>query len=131
MIIICEECGKKYQIDPSRIKTAGAKAKCTACGNMMTIPKPETKPVEPPPALRPTREIPAKGEEPPPPREEPPSKGKEEKPEVKEAVPKAKKKGMGLRFEDFHSLFPLSHHPFCRSRVSLPVAAGKPFRFDH
>jgi predicted Zn finger-like uncharacterized protein len=109
MIIICEECGKKYQIDPSRIKTAGAKAKCKACGNMMTIPKPETKPVEPPPALRPTREIPAKGEEPPPPREEPPSKGKEEEPKVKEAVPKAKKKGMGLRFKIFilFFLFPI------------------------
>jgi predicted Zn finger-like uncharacterized protein len=109
MIIICEECGKKYQIDPSRIKTAGAKAKCKACGNMMTIPKPETKPVEPPPALRPTREIPAKGEEPPRPREEPLSKSKEEKPEVKEAVPKAKKKGMGLRFKIFilFFLFPI------------------------
>lgn len=102
MIIICEECGKKYQIDPSRIKTAGAKAKCKACGNMMTIPKPETKPVEPPPALRPTREIPAEGEE-------PPSKGKEEKPEVREAVPKARKKGMGLRFKIFilFFLFPI------------------------
>jgi predicted Zn finger-like uncharacterized protein len=109
MIIICEECGKKYQIDPSRIKTAGAKAKCKACGNMMTIPKPETKPVEPPPALRPTREIPAKGEEPPRPREEPPSRDKEEKPDVKEAAPKAKKKGMGLRSKIFilFFLFPI------------------------
>jgi predicted Zn finger-like uncharacterized protein len=109
MIIICEECGKKYQIDPSRIKGAAAKAKCTACGNMMTIPKPEAKPVEPPPALRPTREIPAKGEEPPPPKAEPPSRAKEEKPEVKEAVPKARKKGMGLRFKIFilFFLFPI------------------------
>jgi HAMP domain-containing protein len=76
---------------------------------MMTIPKPETKPVEPPPELRPTREIPAKGEEPPPPREEPLSKSKEEKPEVKEAVPKDKKKGMGLRFKIFilFFLFPI------------------------
>jgi predicted Zn finger-like uncharacterized protein len=129
MIIICEECGKKYQVDPSRIKASGAKAKCTACGNMMTIPKPEAKPevkpeakpaakpearpaakpearpAEPPPALRPTREIPTKGEEPPPPKEEPSSKIKEEKPEVKEAVPKAKKKGMGLRFKIFLLFF--------------------------
>jgi predicted Zn finger-like uncharacterized protein len=106
MIIICEECGKKYQIDPSRIKASGAKAKCTACGNMMTIPRPEAKPAEPPPALRPTRELPAKGEEPPPPREEPPSKPREEiKPEVKEAVPKARKKGMGLRFKIFILFF--------------------------
>jgi HAMP domain-containing protein len=124
MIIICEECGKKYQIDPSRIKTASAKAKCTACGNMMTIPKPEAKPevkpeagpaakpaarpepkpAEPPPALRPTREIPAKGEEPPLPKEEPPPT-REEKAEAKEAVPKAKKKGMGLRFKIFVLFF--------------------------
>src|SRR4030042_333625 len=109
MIIICEECGKKYQIDPSRIKGAGAKAKCTACGNMMTISKPEAKPVEPPPALRPTREIPAKREEPPPPKEEPPPRAKEEKREVKEALPKTKKKGMGLRFKIFilFFLFPI------------------------
>lgn len=121
MIIICEECGKKYQIDPSRIKTTSAKAKCTACGNMMTIPKPEAKPepkpearpvarpvakpVEPPPALRPTREIPAKGEEPPLPKEEPPPPTREEREEVKEAVPKAKKKGMGLRFKIFVLFF--------------------------
>ena len=134
MIIICEECGKKYQIDPARIKASGVKAKCTACGNMMTIPKPETKPetkpeikpeikpaakpvakpevrpeakpVEPPPALRPTREIPAKGEEPPPPREELPSRAKEEeKREPKEEVPKARKKGMGLRFKIFVLFF--------------------------
>jgi predicted Zn finger-like uncharacterized protein len=110
MIIICEECGKKYQIDPSRIKASGAKAKCTACGNMMTIPKPEAKaeakPVEPPPALRPTREIPAKGEEPPRPEEEPPpAPTREERPEVKEEAPKAKKKGMGLRFKIFVLFF--------------------------
>jgi HAMP domain-containing protein len=113
MIVICEECGKKYQIDPSRIKATGAKAKCTGCGNMMTIPKPkakpeakpEAKPAEPPPALRPTREIPPKGEEPPPPKEEPPSRPLEETPELKEAVPKAKKSGMGLRFKIFILFF--------------------------
>ena len=84
MIVICEECGKKYQIDPSRIKATGAKAKCTGCGNMMTILKPkarpEAKPAEPPPALRPTWEIPPKGEELPPPKEEPHLKTVEEKP---------------------------------------------------
>ena len=109
MIIICEECGKKYQIDPSRIKAKGAKAKCTACGNMMTISKPEAKPAEPPPALRPTREIPAKAEEPPPAPKRPPARAKEEKPDVKQAVPKAKKKGTGLRFKIFilFFLFPI------------------------
>jgi predicted Zn finger-like uncharacterized protein len=105
MIIICEECGKKYQIDPSRIKASGAKAKCTACGNMMIIPKPEDRPVEPPPALQLTREIPAKGEEPPPPKEEPSPVAREEKAETKEAVPRATKKGMGLRFKIFMLFF--------------------------
>jgi predicted Zn finger-like uncharacterized protein len=113
MIIICEECGKKYQIDPSRIKGKGAKAKCTGCGNMMSISKPEArpeaKPVEPPPALRPTREIPAKREEPPRTKEEPPSTVVEETPEAKEAAAKAKKRGMGLRFKIFilFFLFPI------------------------
>ena len=46
MIVICEECGKKYQIDPSRIKGSGAKVKCPACGNIMHISKPATKPVD-------------------------------------------------------------------------------------
>jgi len=96
MIIICEECGKKYQVDPSRVK-AGAKAKCKACGNMMTIPKPEAKPAELSPALRPTREIPAEAEAPAPPKEKPSVVEKQEKPPVKETVPKAMKKGMGLR----------------------------------
>jgi predicted Zn finger-like uncharacterized protein len=141
MIVICEECGKRYQVDPSRIKASGAKARCTACGNMMTIPKPEAKPeakpkaeprarplvtpearfaakpearpaakpearpAEPPPALRPTRRTPTKREEPPPVKEEPPSKIKEEKPEVKESVPKAKKRGMGLRPKIFILFF--------------------------
>jgi HAMP domain-containing protein len=71
---------------------------------MMTISKPEAKPVDPPPALRPTREIPAKGEEPPGVKEEPPPT-REEKPAVKEAVPEAKKKGMGLRFKIFILFF--------------------------
>jgi HAMP domain-containing protein len=108
MIIICEECGKKYQVDPSRIKGTGAKAKCTGCGNMMTIPKPEVrpeaKPVASPAALRATREIPAR-EEPPPPKEEPAPATREEKPEMKEEVPRAKKKGMGLRFKIFFLFF--------------------------
>lgn len=119
MIIICEECGKKYQIDPSRVK-AGAKAKCKACGNMMTIPKPEAKPAEPVPALRPTREIPARGEEPalrptgeipvkgeetPLPKGKAPAMVKEERPQEKERLPKAKKKGMGLRAKIFILFF--------------------------
>jgi HAMP domain-containing protein len=105
MIVICEECGKKYQVDPSRIKGSGAKAKCIACGNMMTIPKPETNHVEPSPTLQPTREIQARKREPSPPSEEHPPAPREEKPEVKQEVSKAKKKGMGLRFKIFILFF--------------------------
>lgn len=44
MIVICEECGKKYQLDPSKIKGREAKAKCQACGHMITVSRPEQKP---------------------------------------------------------------------------------------
>ena len=92
MIVICEECGKKYQIDPSRIKAGGAKAKCRACGNIMHLSKPEAKPIEKrpsgPPQGQPTAAIR--------PQAAPEPEKKEEGP--KEAAFVAKKgKGMGLR----------------------------------
>ena len=100
MIVICEECGKKYQIDPSRIKAAGATAKCKACGSLMHISKPEAGPA----AKRP----PAKPAEPPPPppRAEAPSEptSREVRPREPVAVPK-KKKGMGLRPKIFLLFF--------------------------
>ena len=100
MIVICEECGKKYQIDPSRIKAAGATAKCKACGSLMHISKPEAGPA----AKRP----PAKPAEPPPPppRAEAVSAPSSEKTRPKEpvALPK-KKKGMGLRPKIFLLFF--------------------------
>jgi len=43
MIVICEECGKKYQIDPSRIKATGAKAKCTGLRQYDDHPQTESK----------------------------------------------------------------------------------------
>ena len=39
MIIICEECGKKYQIDPARIKGTKARFACKACGHLITATK--------------------------------------------------------------------------------------------
>jgi predicted Zn finger-like uncharacterized protein len=30
MIVICEECGKKYRIDPTKMKGAEAKVRCKA-----------------------------------------------------------------------------------------------------
>jgi len=50
MIVICEECGKKYRLDPSRIKGNKATAKCGACGFLMKISKPSAKAPQPRPA---------------------------------------------------------------------------------
>jgi methyl-accepting chemotaxis protein len=40
MITICEECGKKYKIDPAKITGTEAKFKCKACGHLITASKP-------------------------------------------------------------------------------------------
>lgn len=37
MIVTCKECGKKYQIDASKLKGKGATSTCSACGNIMII----------------------------------------------------------------------------------------------
>jgi predicted Zn finger-like uncharacterized protein len=44
MIVICEDCGKKYRIDHTKIKGNIAKFKCKACNHIITVskPKPET-----------------------------------------------------------------------------------------
>ena len=39
MIVNCEECGKKYHIDPNMIKHKSVKVKCKACSNLMLIYK--------------------------------------------------------------------------------------------
>jgi predicted Zn finger-like uncharacterized protein len=48
MIVICEECGKKYRIDPTKMKGAEAKVRCKACSHVITISRPEIKPPEMP-----------------------------------------------------------------------------------
>ena len=103
MIVICEECGKKYQIDPSRIKAAGATAKCKACGSIMHISKPESRPVERRPPMKPAAPQPPP---PPPPRAEaaPEPSRRETRPKEPVVVPK-KKKGMGLRPKIFLLFF--------------------------
>ena len=45
MIVICEECGKKYRIDPSKIKGAAARFKCRVCTHMIMVSKPQDTPV--------------------------------------------------------------------------------------
>jgi HAMP domain-containing protein len=42
MIVICEECGKKYRIDPAKIKGTAARFKCRVCTHMITVSKPQT-----------------------------------------------------------------------------------------
>lgn len=39
MIVICEECGKKYKIDPAKIKGEQARFKCKACSHIITVKK--------------------------------------------------------------------------------------------
>jgi predicted Zn finger-like uncharacterized protein len=39
MIVICEECGKKYRIDPARIKGAAASFKCRECAHLIMVSK--------------------------------------------------------------------------------------------
>lgn len=41
MIVFCEECGKRYRIDPSKIKGESARMKCKACGHVITVKRPE------------------------------------------------------------------------------------------
>ena len=42
MIVICEECGKKYRIDVSKIKGAAARFKCRVCTHMIMVSKPQS-----------------------------------------------------------------------------------------
>ena len=41
MIVICEECGKKYRIDEEKISSEKAGLKCPECGHIIDIAKPE------------------------------------------------------------------------------------------
>ncbi|MCD6295996.1 MAG: zinc-ribbon domain-containing protein, partial [Deltaproteobacteria bacterium] len=84
MIVICEECGKKYQIDPLKIKGKEARFKCKACNNVITVSKPEEEPPSPPPPP------PTPVEEPAPPAPEP--EKEKEPPKKKGRKTEAKKK---------------------------------------
>ncbi|MCI5224847.1 MAG: hypothetical protein D3924_19810, partial [Candidatus Electrothrix sp. AR4] len=41
MLVICEDCAKKYDIEESRIKGAKAKFSCRACGHIIVVEKPK------------------------------------------------------------------------------------------
>ncbi len=40
MIVECENCGARYNVDPERIKDEGAKVRCSGCKNVFKIFKP-------------------------------------------------------------------------------------------
>jgi HAMP domain-containing protein len=41
MIVICEECGKKYRVDPTKIKGTKARFTCKDCGHLVSVKKPK------------------------------------------------------------------------------------------
>jgi len=55
MITICEECGKKYKVDPDKIAGTEAKFKCKTCGHLITIshPAPTIESKQPMPSISP------------------------------------------------------------------------------
>jgi len=60
MIVICEECGKKYSIDPLKIKGNKAKFKCNVCDFIITVIKPVETPATPfpkPQFTKPDKEV--------------------------------------------------------------------------
>ncbi len=61
MLVICEDCAKKYHIDEKRLKSAKAKFSCKACGHIIIVEKPGISVVEPKPVPQaaPQQEAPA------------------------------------------------------------------------
>ena len=48
--ISCDDCGKKYRVDETKMKGAMARVKCKACNNLMVVAKPRPEEItEPPP----------------------------------------------------------------------------------
>jgi predicted Zn finger-like uncharacterized protein len=54
MIVICEECGKRYRIDPSKIKGRAASFKCKVCTHVIIVNKSESDLPQPPPSSPPS-----------------------------------------------------------------------------
>lgn len=90
MIILCEECGKKYRIDPLKVGEAGLKFKCKACNHVITVSKPES-------IIEPEKEVGTV-------KTETASAEPEEKPEkslkpTADVMTAGRKGGLGLRFK--------------------------------
>ena len=96
MIVICEECGKRYRIDAEKIKGKVARFKCKSCNHVITVTKPELRPPVPPPPPPRVEEAPAEVPEE---KQPPPEPKKKEKPAKRKKEKKAalKTKGLGLR----------------------------------
>jgi len=50
MLVICEDCAKKYNIDEAKIKGDRARFSCQECGHIIVVKKPVQEPVEQQPA---------------------------------------------------------------------------------
>jgi HAMP domain-containing protein len=88
MIVICEECGKKYRIDPDKMKGETARFKCRNCNHIVSVSKPATNISEP------VKEIAEEKPEP------SPAKEKEDIKTVRlktPAMPGLAKRGLGVR----------------------------------
>ncbi len=97
MIVICEECGKKYRIDPSKIRGKAASFKCRVCTHVIMVAKPESElPPSPPDAIPVSRPDAERAEN----RYVPPKSDVEPaRPAVSKIVtkPPRKKGGLGIR----------------------------------
>ncbi len=93
MIVICEECGKKYRIDPAQIKGEEARFRCKACAHIIKVAKPKAEAPEPAPPPPPPEAvgITEVEEEPPAPEMKAADTGKA----AEEESPR--RKGLGLR----------------------------------
>lgn len=49
MLVICEECAKKYHVDANKIKGARAKFTCKVCGHIIVVEKPKPESAAPAP----------------------------------------------------------------------------------
>jgi len=95
MIISCEECGKKYRIDPSKVGEESMKFRCKTCNHIITVSKPEAKDPGPEGFILPDEEVGTV-------KTETPSAESEEKPEKRVKLPAdgmtgGKKGSLGLR----------------------------------
>ncbi|MGO8988021.1 MAG: zinc-ribbon domain-containing protein [bacterium] len=50
MIVSCEKCRKKYEIDPEKFEGEASRFRCTSCGNVITVSKSMAKNPNPSPA---------------------------------------------------------------------------------